>query len=219
VVLTASGGPFRGWTREELEHATPEQALRHPRWAMGKKVTIDSATLMNKALELVEARWLFGLSWDRLGAVVHPQSSAHAIVELADGSTITQSAPADMRVPIQRALTHPWSVEGLVAATGASGVHGLEFGAVDDGLFPSVLLARRVIEEGGSAGCVLNAANEVAVEAFLRGRIGFLRITEVVREVMDASPTSAIASIDDVMSCDAQARARAEALVRARAAR
>lgn len=214
VVLTASGGPFRTWSRERLEAATPEEALRHPTWKMGPKVTVDSASLMNKALELIEAHWLFGLAADKLGVVVHPQSIVHALVELSTGSTLAQLGSPDMRTPIQSAMTWPARVPGLAARPNLAGLGRLEFEPVDPVRFPAVELAERVIRVGNSAGAVLNAANEVAVESFLAGRLGFCGITDVVSRTLDRLGGSALgAGLRGLAAIDAEARACARSCV------
>ena len=185
-ILTASGGPFRGRSAEELGSVTPEQALRHPTWTMGAKITIDSATLMNKGLELIEAHHLFGLPYPRIEVVVHPQSMIHAMVRLDDGSVLAHCGPPDMKVPIGYALRHPappppGAPMDLVGRT-------LEFEAPDEAAFPCLALAREAGREGGTAPAVLNAANEVAVAAFLDGRCGFMDIARVVRAALEAVP-------------------------------
>ncbi len=210
VVLTASGGPFRTWPLERLRRATVSDALAHPTWKMGRKVTIDSASLMNKALEVIEAHWLFGLPADRIEAIVHPQSVVHGFAEFVDGSVIAQLSPPDMKMPIQCALTHPERVDGCANRLDWTRLRGLEFEPVDRERFPALDLADEVIRRGGSAGAVFNAANEIAVEAFLAGRIGFTRIHELVAEALDALPPQPLRSLDDVAAADAAARAWAE---------
>jgi 1-deoxy-D-xylulose-5-phosphate reductoisomerase len=210
VVLTASGGPFRTWPLERLRNATVADALAHPTWKMGRKVTIDSASLMNKALEVIEAHWLFGLSADRIEAIVHPQSVVHGFAEFVDGSVIAQLSPPDMKMPIQCALTHPERVDGCAARMDWTRLRGLEFEPVDRERFPAIDLAGEVIRRGGSAGAVFNAANEIAVEAFLAGRIGFTRIHGLVAEALDSLPSQALESLDDVAAADAAARAWTE---------
>ena len=210
VVLTASGGPFRTWPLERLRNATVSDALAHPTWKMGRKVTIDSASLMNKALEVIEAHWLFGLSADRIEAIVHPQSVVHGFAEFVDGSVIAQLSPPDMKMPIQCALTHPERVDGCAARMDWTRLRGLEFEPVDRERFPAIDLAGEVIRRGGSAGAVFNAANEIAVEAFLAGRIGFTRIHGLVAEALDSLPSQSLESLDDVAAADAAARARTE---------
>lgn len=206
VVLTASGGPFRTTPREEMEEAGPERALRHPTWAMGAKVTIDSASLMNKALEVIEAHWLFGAPADRIAVVVHPQSMVHAMVELTDGSVIAQLASPDMRLPIQQALTHPFRLPSAAPRVDWNASMRLDMEPPDTRKFGALALATRVIEAGGTAGAILNAANEVAVEAFLAGRIRFGRITSLVQETMDLVSARPIDSLEDVMHADGEAR-------------
>jgi 1-deoxy-D-xylulose-5-phosphate reductoisomerase len=212
VLLTASGGPFRTWTREQIIDATPEQALRHPTWSMGSKVTVDSASLMNKGLELIEAHWLFGLEPERLGAVVHPQSIVHAIVEHADGSWIAQLASPDMRGPIQHALSWPQRVESPVAKLAFAEAIKLEFEPPDPGRFPALGLAFDAMRAGGTAGAILNAANEEAVQRFLAPatgatRLAFGRISELVRDALREIGASAVTSLADVERADAAARA------------
>lgn len=213
LVLTASGGPFRTWPRERAERATPEEALRHPTWSMGQKVTIDSATMMNKALELIEAHWLFGLGRSRLAALVHPRSVVHAVLELTDGSSLAQLAPADMRIPIQGALTWPRRARGMCAPLDAAAAGTLEFEAADRERFPALGLAERVLEAPDStAGAVLNAANEEAVAAFLRGKITFGGIVELAELALDQIEAHPARDLNAVLAADAAARE----LVRAR---
>lgn len=219
VVLTASGGPFRTWTRERIAAASVADALAHPTWRMGPKVTIDSASLMNKALELVEAHWLFDLGADRIDAIVHPQSVVHGFVEYLDGSVLAQLSPPDMRTPIQQALCDPERFDGPSRKLDFASLASLDFEPVDHVRFPAIGLAHRVIAAGGNAGAVLNAANEVAVAAFLAGSIGFPAIAETVAGVLDTVPFAPVRSIEDVRAADREARARAEALVGAPANR
>lgn len=208
ITLTASGGPFRTWDKARIHAATPDMALRHPTWSMGRKVTIDCASLMNKTLELIEAHWLFGVGADRLHAVIHPQSLVHAMVEYADGSTLVQLAPADMRCPIQLALAWPDRAPGPVKPLDTSALSGLQFEAIDPDRFPAITLAQRVIRAGGTAGAVLNAANEEAVQQFLdSGTMPFGRITQVVAEALDAVPQGPLRSLADFEAADAAARA------------
>jgi 1-deoxy-D-xylulose-5-phosphate reductoisomerase len=214
VVLTASGGPFRTRPRAEMARATVDDALAHPTWRMGPKVTIDSASLMNKALELIEAHWLFGLGAERIDAIIHPQSIVHGFVEYLDGSVLAQLSPPDMRTPIQQAMCDPQRFDGPSRKLDFAALRALDFEPVDLERFPAVTLAHRVIAAGGSAGAVLNAANEIAVRAFLDRRIGFLDIAEVVRATLDACPPCPIASLANVRSADAAARAHAESLTR-----
>lgn len=206
VILTASGGPFRSRSAREVHDATPEEALCHPTWRMGPKVTIDSATLTNKALEVIEAHWLFGLPSDRIGVLIHPQSIVHALVEFTDGSVLAQMAPPDMRAPIQQALSHPRRVAGLTPSLNWSALRALEFDPPDPERFPALALATRVIEAGGTAGAVLNAANEEAVAAFLARRIPFGRITEVTRRTLDEVEPASLSCLDDARRADARAR-------------
>ncbi|MFM1804794.1 MAG: hypothetical protein RL136_1673 [Planctomycetota bacterium] len=221
VVLTASGGPFRTRSREEMARATVDDALAHPTWRMGAKVTIDSASLMNKALELIEAHWLFGLGADRLEAIIHPQSIVHGFVEYLDGSVLAQLSPPDMRTPIQQAMCDPERLEGPSRKLDFAALRSLDFEPVDHARFPALGLARRVIETGGTSGAVLNAANEVAVAAFIAGRIGFLDITRIVEQTLDACSASDGSSgqqptascLAEVLAADRSARTRAESLV------
>lgn len=206
VTLTASGGPFRTASREATYRATAEQALKHPTWTMGAKVTVDSASLTNKALELIEAHWLFGLESARLDAIVHPQSIVHSFVEFADGSTLAQLGAPDMRTPIQLALTHPERPSGCSKPLDLMAMTRLDFEPVDHERFPALGLARRVIDEGGSAGAVLNAANEAAVEAFLSGVIPFGRIPELASEAMDRIAWRETPTLESVMEADGEAR-------------
>ncbi len=215
VTITASGGPFRTATLAEMEKAGPEQALKHPTWSMGPKITIDSATMMNKALEVIEARWLFDLDPDRLEVVVHPQSIVHSLVEFRDGSVIAQLGAPDMRVPIQVALTWPERLEGPARRLDLVATKSLTFEPVDHARFPAVALGFRAAREGGTMGAVLNGANEVAVEAFLARRLGFTRIAAVVAAVMDRHRTIAAPTLEQIRAADAWARAEARAAVAA----
>jgi len=185
LILTASGGPFRDTPLEELQRVTPEQALRHPTWRMGAKVTIDSATLMNKGLEVIEAHWLFGVPLERIDVVVHPQSIVHSCVELVDGSILAHLGPTDMRIPIQYALLYPERAPSPVRRLSLADVGSLTFHAPDRTRFPALDLAYAAARTGGTMPAVLNAANEVAVELFLQGRIGFTDIPRLVEAVMD----------------------------------
>ena len=181
VILTASGGPFRGWSREQMSGVTPAMALQHPTWRMGPKITVDSATMMNKALEIIEARWLFGLTREQLAVCVHPQSLVHSLVEYEDGSVIAQMSPPDMRLPIQYALTYPERVSGPTKRTDWSIPQTLQLLPPDFEAFPALRLGFEVAASGGTCGAVLNAANEVAVERFLQGKLDFLCITRLVQ--------------------------------------
>jgi 1-deoxy-D-xylulose-5-phosphate reductoisomerase len=206
VVLTASGGPFRTWPLERIRAARVEDALNHPTWRMGRKVTVDSASLMNKALEVIEAHWLFGLPAESIEAIVHPQSVVHAFAEFIDGSVIAQLSPPDMRLPIQLALTWPQRTDGCARRLDWASLRSLEFEPVDPERFPAVDLAHRVIRAGGTAGAVFNAANEIAVEAFLDGRLGFCEIHELVAEALDALPPRPLHGLAEVVAADAEAR-------------
>lgn len=199
VTLTASGGPFRERSLEDIEHASVQEALDHPTWSMGTKVSIDSATLMNKALELIEARWLFGLSADQLDAVIHPQSAVHAFIETTDGSVLAHLGPTDMRCPIQHALTHPDRAPMQPKALNIAELGSLEFSLIDPERFPAIELAKSVIQQGGSAGAVFNAANEAAVEAFLKGELEFGAITRVVAETLEQSESQAVSTLDEIL--------------------
>ncbi|MCE2884103.1 MAG: 1-deoxy-D-xylulose-5-phosphate reductoisomerase [Planctomycetaceae bacterium] len=213
VVLTASGGPFRRKSRGEIAAATVDDALAHPTWRMGPKVTVDSASLMNKALELIEAHWLFGLESSRIDAIVHPQSIVHGFVEYIDGSVLAQLSPPDMRTPIQQALCDPERLDGPSRKLDFAALRSLDFEPVDTDRFPAILLAHRVIDAGGTAGAAFNAANEVAVEAFLARRIPFPAIADIVREVLDGEPVRPVRTLADVLSADAEARLRARRAV------
>ncbi len=196
VVLTASGGPFRGRTIEQLQQVTPEMALAHPTWDMGPKITVDSATMMNKALEIIEARWLFGLEPGQIEVTVHPQSIVHSLVEFVDGSTVAQMSPPDMKLPIQYALTYPERQAGISPRMDWRKTWTLEFAPPDFDAFPALELGFEVARRGGSAGAVLNAANEIAVSRFLAGDLKFIDIPRACRAVLehhefDPSPTLA----------------------------
>jgi 1-deoxy-D-xylulose-5-phosphate reductoisomerase len=207
IVLTASGGALRSRTKDATYNATPEDALKHPTWSMGAKVTIDSASLTNKALEIIEAHWLFGLPASRIGAIIHPQSIVHSFVEFADGSVIAQLGSPDMRTPIQYALTFPHHLPGRAALIDFATLSRLDFSPPDLERFPALALGWRVIEEGGTSGAVFNAANEAAVEAFLARRIPFGRVAELATEAMDEIGVSPVRDLADITAADAQARA------------
>jgi 1-deoxy-D-xylulose-5-phosphate reductoisomerase len=213
LILTASGGPFRTTPLERLSSVTPEEALRHPVWDMGKKISVDSATLMNKGLEVIEAHWLFGLPGERIDVVLHPQSSVHSMVEMVDGSVICQMGVPDMRGPIQYALSFPERFAGPVAAPDLSQPMQLDFAPVDGERFPSLGLAYRALQAGGTAPAALNAANEVAVQAFLDRRTGFLGITRLVEEVLERHRPLPVGSIDEVLEADRWARTAAEEIL------
>jgi len=213
VWLTASGGPFRTLPLAELDGVTPEQALRHPNWAMGPKITIDSATMMNKALEVIEAKWLFHLAVSQIRVLIHPQSIVHSMVEFLDGSTIAQLGLPDMRVPIQYALTYPERRASRVEAADLARIGRLDFEEPDPDRFPALRLGYRAAEAGGTMGAVLNAANEVAVAAFLGRRVRFTDLARLVAEVMDAHEPVAPASPEQIAEADAWARQEAKAWI------
>ena len=217
IVLTASGGPFRGRSREELEHVTVEQALAHPTWSMGGKITIDSATLMNKGLEVIEAHHLFGTPYEQIAVVVHPQSIVHALVDVSDGATLAHMGHPDMLVPISYALAYPERGGTEVRRLRLEEVGSLTFEPVDEDAFPCLRLAREAGLAGGTAPCTLNAANEVAVRAFLDGRLPFLGIPEVIEGVLERQGAGALHSWDSLYEADRVARAAADELVAARA--
>ena len=218
LIITASGGPFRGRVAAELEDVTVEQALAHPTWEMGGKITIDSATLMNKGLEVIEAHHLFGTPYDQIDVVVHPQSIVHSLVQLCDGATLAHLGYPDMRVPISYALHYPERVDVPVAPLDLVELGALTFEPVDDETFACLALARAAALAGGTAPCTLNAANEVAVHAFLRGRLGFLDIAAVIEETLARLPAAPVHSFESLGDADARARAVAGELVIARAA-
>jgi len=206
LVLTASGGPFRKLPASELANVTPEQALDHPNWKMGQRITIDSATLMNKGFEVIEARWLFGMNLKKIHVVIHPQSTIHSMVEFVDGSVVAQLGPTDMRMPIQYALTYPARVASNECALDWNTLRQLDFEEVPAGKFPCLELARHVLRRGGALPCALNAADEVAVAAFLERRLPFPGIAIVIERVLEAMPRITLQSIGDVLTADAEAR-------------
>ena len=214
LLLTASGGPFRGWSREQLTGVTPEQAVCHPNWDMGPKISVDSATLMNKGLEYIEACWLFDVAPQRIEVVIHPQSVVHSMVEYLDGSVLAQMGTPDMRTPIACALSWPERIESGASRLDFATLSGLDFQAPDNDAFPCLGLARQAMEEGGAATAVLNAANEEAVAAFLDRRLGFNAIGAVVEETLQRTPSSRCADVDAVMDVDARARDLARSLIR-----
>jgi 1-deoxy-D-xylulose-5-phosphate reductoisomerase len=214
LILTASGGPFRQLTREELDHVTPEAALRHPTWQMGRKITIDSATLMNKGLEVIEARWLFDVAADQIDVVIHPQSVVHSMVELIDGSVIAQLGVTDMRLPIQYACSYPDRWEAALPSLDLARLGRLEFHVPDTGRFPCLTLAYRALREGGTLPVVLNAANEVAVETFLDGRMAFPAIPRLIEMTMNAHTVQRVSTLDVVRAVDGWARSQARELAR-----
>ena len=213
IILTASGGPFRDMPAEELASVTPEQACDHPNWDMGQKISVDSATLMNKGLEVIEARWLFNARPDQIEVLVHPQSIVHSMVSYRDGSVIAQLGTPDMRTPIANVLTWPERIDAGVDHLNLAQINDLSFHEPDLARFPCLELAFRAMEAGDSAPATLNAANEVAVESFLEGRIGFTRIPALVEQVMNDTPATALGSLEDVMAQDRLARRRAMELI------
>jgi 1-deoxy-D-xylulose-5-phosphate reductoisomerase len=206
LVVTASGGPFRGRTRAELEHATVDEALAHPTWSMGPKITVDSATLANKGLEVIEAHYLFDLPYERIEVVVHPSSVVHALVRLRDGAALAHVGYPDMSVPISFALTYPERAATEVPALDFTAGLTLEFEPPDLDTFPLLALAREAGERGGTFPCAFNAANEVAVEAFLAGRLPFLGIAKTVERVLDGAAGAPAADLDELLEADAEAR-------------
>ena len=210
LVLTASGGPFRGRDRRGLEDVTPEDALAHPTWKMGPKITIDSATLANKGLELIEAHYLFGLPYERIEVVIHPTSIVHALVRFRDGAALAHLGYPDMRVPISFALSYPERAGTPIPPLDLAGGLTLEFGAPDLETFPLLALARRAGEDGGTYPCGFNAANEVAVAAFLEGRLPFLGIAEAVEETLERADGAPARDLDELVEADAAARRLAE---------
>jgi 1-deoxy-D-xylulose-5-phosphate reductoisomerase len=215
LTITASGGPFRGRGRNELEHVTVKQALAHPTWEMGGKITIDSATLMNKGLEVMEAHHLFGTPYDRIDVVVHPQSLIHGLIQLADGAMLAHLGPPDMRIAISYALHAGESVELPIAALDLAGVGELTFENVDLEAFPCLRLAGEAARAGGTAPCVLNAANEIAVHAFLDGRLRFLGIAEVIERTLSQLGSEPVRAFESLYAADRQARAVAQQAVAA----
>jgi 1-deoxy-D-xylulose-5-phosphate reductoisomerase len=206
LVLTASGGPFRKTPLAEMASATPEQALAHPNWRMGRRITIDSATLVNKGFEVIEAHWLFDMRPDKIDVVIHPQSTVHSMVEYVDGSILAQLGPADMRMPIQYALTYPERVASKDVALDWGKLRRLDFAKVSTRRFPCLRLARKALKEKGAYPCVFNAADEVAVEAFLDRRLPFSGIAELIERVLARTPRTKIAVIGDVLAADSDAR-------------
>jgi len=206
LILTASGGPFRKTPISHFAKITPKQALAHPNWKMGQRITIDSATLMNKGFEVIEAKWLFGTDLDRIQVVIHPQSTIHSMVEFVDGSILAQLGPTDMRMPIQYALTYPERVPSNTCALDLSTLRKLEFAAVPAKKFPCLALAKEASRLGGPLPCALNAADEIAVAAFLEERLPFLGIAAVIEKVLEKMPRTTLHSIADVLEADAEAR-------------
>ena len=198
IHLTASGGPFRTWSREDIAAATPAQALKHPNWSMGSKITIDSATMMNKGLEIIEARWLFGTSGDKINVVVHPESIIHSMVEYADGSVIAQMGHPDMREAIQFAFSYPFRLPLNNRKLNFAELGCMSFFAPDFERFPGLRLAYQALEKGGNMACIMNAANEAAVAAYLKGQIGFYDITDIVERCMNDGPFIASPDMDEI---------------------
>ena len=217
VILTASGGPFRTWSKEAIKAATPEQALRHPNWSMGPKVTVDSATLMNKGLEIIEAHHLFSLNSNEIDVLVHPQSVVHGLVEFRDGSVVAQLGSPDMRIPIAHCLAWPRRIDGPAARLDLAALQQLTFEAPDLERFPALALARRAMETGGAAPTVLNAADEVAVGEFIAGRISFPAIVALVEATLDIAAGRGLlaepAGIDAALAVDHVARSLARDLL------
>jgi 1-deoxy-D-xylulose-5-phosphate reductoisomerase len=213
LVLTASGGPFRKTPISKLGRVTPKQALAHPNWKMGQRITIDSATLMNKGFEVIEARWLFGTGLDEIQVVIHPQSTIHSMVEFVDGSILAQLGPTDMRMPIQYALTYPERVPSNRCALDWSTLRELDFEDVPVRKFPCLELAKQAVREGGPLPCALNAADEIAVAAFLDRKLPFVGISAVIENVLSRMPRTAINKIEDVLEADLEARRLARAAV------
>jgi len=215
ILLTASGGPFRNMSLAQMAAVTPAQACAHPNWSMGPKISVDSATMMNKGLEVIEAHWLFNAPAEKIDVVIHPQSVIHSLVEYADGSVLAQLGNPDMRTPIAHALAYPERIEAGVAPLDMFAIGQLTFERPDEKRFPCLPLAYRALRAGGSAATLLNAANEVAVAAFLAGQLSFLRIADVISAVLDRIPVTSMADLDAVMAIDAEARIAAAAYVSA----
>jgi 1-deoxy-D-xylulose-5-phosphate reductoisomerase len=213
IVLTASGGPFRRRARADLQRVTPDEACAHPNWSMGRKISVDSATMMNKGLEVIEAHWLFGASAEQIEVLIHPQSVVHSMVEYADGSVIAQLGNPDMRTPIAQALAFPDRIDAGVAPLDLARIGQLGFEQPDLDRFPALRLAYAALRAGGSAPAVLNAANEVAVAAFLERRLPFLRMTAVIEETLGSTAVTPLATLEDVLTADAAARSRAGQIV------
>ncbi len=213
ILLTGSGGPFRARARAELHRVTPEEACAHPNWVMGRKISVDSATMMNKGLEIIEAHWLFGASPEQIQVVVHPQSVVHSMVEYADGSVIAQLGHPDMRTPIAQALAYPERIDAGVSSLDLFRIGVLSFEQPDFERFPALDLAYAALRSGGAAPATLNAANEVAVAAFLEGRLPFLRITAVIEETLASAAAGTPGTLEDVLAADASARGRASQIV------
>ena len=213
ILLTGSGGPFRLRPRSELRSVSPAEACAHPNWVMGRKISVDSATMMNKGLEVIEAHWLFGARHDQIEVIVHPQSVIHSMVEYADGSVLAQLGNPDMRTPIAQALAFPERIDAGVPFLDLFGIGPLTFEQPDFERFPALRLAYESLRAGGTAPCILNAANEVAVEAFLDGRLAFLRMTEVLEETLQATAGAEVHTLEDVLAADRRARLHAVQVV------
>ena len=214
LVLTASGGPFRTWTRPQMATATPDQAVAHPNWDMGRKISVDSATMMNKGLELIEAAYLFPVASENIDVLVHPQSVVHSMVAYTDGSMLAQLGPSDMRVPIAHALAWPARMKTPVERLDLAAIGPLDFEAPDDERFPAIALARAALDSGNGSTAVLNAANEVAVQSFLDNLIGFLDITKFVEKTLELVQASPIRTLDDFRALDTETRVVTESLVK-----
>ena len=213
IYLTASGGPFRGWTKNRLLNVTKEQALKHPNWDMGAKITIDSASLMNKGLEVIEAKWLFGLKNEQIDVIVHPQSIIHSIVQFTDGSMKAQMGLPDMKLPIQYALAYPQRIVSDFPRFDFMDYPNLTFERADTDTFKNLVLAYKAMNKGGNMACILNAANEVVVDAFLKDKIGFLEMSDVIADCMEKSTFVANPTYDDFVSSDKESRILANALI------
>ena len=213
VILTASGGPFRTFTMEQLQHVTKEQALKHPNWDMGAKITIDSATMMNKGFEVIEAKWLFGVRPDQIEVVVHPQSVIHSMVQYEDGAVKAQLGMPDMRLPIQYAFSYPQRIKASFDRLDFSTMKELTFEQPDTTRFRCLALAYEALNQGGNMACIVNAANEIVVSAFLRDRISFLRMSEVIEQTMGMVPFIQTPTYEDYVATDAEARRIAESLI------
>jgi 1-deoxy-D-xylulose-5-phosphate reductoisomerase len=212
-MLTASGGPFLDHDIATLDAVTPEQAVAHPNWRMGRKISVDSATMMNKGLEVIEAHWLFGAQPDQIEVVIHPQSVIHSMVSYADGSVLAQLGNPDMRTPIAHALAYPDRIDAGVASIDLARIAQLHFRAPDEARFPCLRLAFDALKIGGSAAAVLNAANEIAVEAFLDRRVGFRKIPELIEQVLNRLPNTPVNDLDSVLAQDELARTQARELL------
>ncbi len=213
IILTASGGPFRTYSKEQLRHATPAQALHHPNWKMGAKITIDSATMMNKGFEVIEAKWLFGVGQERIRVVVHPQSVVHSAVQFGDGAVKAQLGMPDMRIPIQHALSYPHRLQGSFARLDWYAMSDLVFEKPDTERFPCLALAYEALRRSGNAPCVMNAANEIVNLAFRQERCTFAQMAEIIEKTMDKVPLATPLSLDDYVECDREARLVAREMI------